>query len=137
MELKKKMDAGAEAAKPEDALRVFEFFKQVAGEDEDLKEDLENFNVCVQIVLTDIDKKYWVRVQAGQVEYGEGEVDDPTFTYSTTFAVSTGTLFGEVNATSAYMAGDIQIEGRLQDAVAFQNILEQTMEIFEELTEDL
>jgi putative sterol carrier protein len=44
-------------------------------------------------------------------------------------------LTGEVDATSAYMAGDITVEGNLQDAMAFQEILELAMEAFEDMTE--
>ena len=33
---------------------------------------------------------------------------------------NTDILYGEFDATSAYMAGDIMAEGNLQDAMAFQ-----------------
>ena len=44
-------------------------------------------------------------------------------------------MTGEVDATSAYMAGDITVEGNLQDAMAFQEILELAMEAFEDMTD--
>jgi putative sterol carrier protein len=131
--LKEKMDAGADAAEPDDVLDVFEFFKQVAQEDEMLAEELEDMDIVVQQVLTDVDKKYWIKAQEGNIEFGEGEADNPSFTFSATMEVGAGMLFGEVDATSAYMAGDITVEGNLQDAMAFQEIIELAMEAFEDM----
>jgi len=65
--------------------------------------------------------------------YGDGEVDNPSFTFSANKEVGLGMLFGEVDATSAYMAGDITVEGNLQDAMAFQEIIELALEAYEDL----
>ncbi|TFG25182.1 MAG: hypothetical protein EU529_01995 [Promethearchaeota archaeon] len=135
--LKAKFDGGADAAKPEDMIDVFKFFKAVSKENEDLAEELEDMDIAVQQILTDVDKKFWIKAQNGDISYGEGEIDNPSFTFSCTMAVGAGMLFGEVDATSAYMAGDITVEGNLQDAMAFQEIIELAMEAFEDLTEDL
>ncbi|MBD3254512.1 MAG: hypothetical protein GF383_05435, partial [Candidatus Lokiarchaeota archaeon] len=40
-EIQSMMDAGADAAGPEAVLKVFDFFKQVSKENEDLEEELE------------------------------------------------------------------------------------------------
>ena len=134
-ELKEKMDAGPDSAAPSDVLKVFEFFKQIAAENEDLKEELEDMEITVQQVITDKDAKFWIIAKDGAIEYGEGDVDNPSFTFSCTMSVGAGMLYGEVDATSAYMAGDITVEGNLQDAMAFQEIIELAMEAFEDLTE--
>lgn len=136
-DLKEKMDAGAGAATVADIPKVFEYFVQVAKENDDLKEELEDMDIVVQQVLTDVGKKFWLKAQEGKLSYGEGDVDNPSFTFSCTMEVGSGMLFGEVDATSAYMAGDITVEGNLQDAMAFQEIIELAMEAFEDLTEDL
>lgn len=136
-ELKEKFDAGAAAAEPDDALKCFQLFEQVADEMEDLKEELEDMDIAVQMILTDADKKFWVKASEGNLEYGEGDVDNPSFTFSATKEVGLGMLFGEVDATSAYMAGDITVEGNLQDAMAFQEIIELALEAFEEEIESI
>ncbi|MFO7797247.1 MAG: SCP2 sterol-binding domain-containing protein [Promethearchaeati archaeon] len=134
-EMKEKFEAGAANADPDDALKVYELYKQLAEESEDLKEELEDMDIAVQMILTDIDKKFWVKAKEGTLEYGEGEIDDPSFTFSATSEVGAGMLYGEVDATSAYMAGDITVEGNLQDAMAFQEIIELAMEAFEDAIE--
>ena len=133
--LKDKFDAGADAATPDDMMDVFAFFKAVSKENEDLAEELEDMDITVQEVITDVDKKFWLKAQNGDISYGEGEIDNPSFTFSCTMAVGAGMLFGEVDATSAYMAGDITVEGNLQDAMAFQEIIELAIEAFEDLSE--
>ena len=136
-EIKEKMDAGAAASDVNDTLRVYELFRQVAEENEDLKEELEDMDIAIQMIITDADKKFWLKAHDGTMEFGEGEVDNPSFTFSATKEVGAGMLFGEVDATSAYMAGDITVEGNLQDAMAFQEIIELALEALEDLFEDL
>jgi len=89
------------------------------------------------MVITDQNAKYWLKAEDGKLEWGEGDIDDPSFTFSCVMAVGAGMLFGEVDATSAYMAGDITVEGNLQDAMAFQEIIELAMEAFEDLIDEL
>ena len=132
-EVKEKMDAGAAASDVNDTLKVYELFRQVAEENEDLKEELEDMDIAIQMVITDADKKFWLKAHDGTMEFGEGSVDNPSFTFSATKEVGSGMLFGEVDATSAYMAGDITVEGNLQDAMAFQEIIELALEALEDM----
>ena len=136
-ELKAAQDAGAASASPEDMMKVFEFIKQISTENEDLKEELEDMDIAIQMNITDADKKFWLKAHDGTMEFGEGDVDNPSFTFSATKEVGSGMLFGEVDATSAYMAGDITVEGNLQDAMAFQEIIELALEALEDMFEDL
>jgi putative sterol carrier protein len=136
-EVKGKIEAGASAADVKDTLRMFELFKQIAEENEDLKEELEDMDIAIQMIVTDANAKFWLKAHDGTLEFGEGEIDSPSFTFSATREVGAGMLFGEVDATSAYMAGDITVEGNLQDAMAFQEIIELALEAYEDLAEDL
>ncbi|MFX1322025.1 MAG: SCP2 sterol-binding domain-containing protein [Promethearchaeota archaeon] len=136
-DLKAAQDAGAAAAKPEDLMRVFKFIKEISTENEDLKEELEDMDIAIQMIITDADYKFWLTVKEGDLDFGEGEVDNPSFTMSSNLEVGAGIMMGEVDATSAYMAGDITVEGNLQDAMAFQEIIELALEAYEDLAEDL
>jgi len=135
--IKTAQDAGAASASADDLKLMYEFVKQISKENEDLKEELEDMDIAISQILTDIDKKYWLTVKEGDLQYGEGDVDNPSFTMSSTLEVGAGILMGEVDATSAYMAGDITVEGNLQDAMAFQEIIELALEAYEDLVEDL
>ena len=126
-EIKEMREKGA--SQPSDALKIFEFVKQLAEENEDLKEELEDIDTTmVQLIITDINYKYWVKMGDGTVDYGEGEGDDPSVTMSATGATWTGMSSGEIESTSAYMSGDLVIDGNLQDAIAFGEIQGIAME---------
>ena len=135
--MKAGQDAGAASASADDLLMVFDFIKQISTENEDLKEELEDMDIAIQMIITDADKKNWLTVKEGALDFGEGDVENPSFTMSSTLEVGAGILMGEVDATSAYMAGDITVEGNLQDAMAFQEIIELALEAYEDLVEDL
>jgi len=120
-EIKEMREKGAGA--PSDALKMFEFIKQLGQENEELKEELEDMDkLIMQMEVTDIDYKYWVSFGEGVVDYGEGENDDATVTMKATQSTWAGLASGEVDATSAYMSGDLVIEGNLQDAIAFGEV---------------
>lgn len=136
MELRNAIYKGAEFATLDDILNTFEFFKQIANENIDLKEELEDMDIRVQIIITDINEQLWLLVKDGKLEYGKGFIERPSFTFTCTKDIATGMIFGEIDATSAYMAGDITVEGNLQDAMAYQEIIELAMEAFEDLTLD-
>ncbi len=126
-ELKSNVAAGAEKAGVGATLKVFEFFKQIGQEDSEMKQELTSLNMLAMINVTDKNKKYWMRVTNGKVEYGEGEVKDPTFVFSAPFALLFDVVIGKVNPTSEYLAGNVGIEGNVPDAMAFQSIIELAM----------
>ena len=132
--LKKLMDDPSSATL-EEFPKLLEFLKQVSKENDDLKEELEDMDIVVQMVISDKDAKFWLTAQNGAVDAGTGDVDSPSFTFTASFEVAVGMMTGEVDATSAYMAGDITVEGNLQDAMAFQEILELAMEAYEDMTD--
>ena len=135
--LKQKMDSGTENAIIDDVLLVFELFKQISETDEDLKEELEDMDIRVQQITTHIDKDFWLEIEDGKLKYGEGKIANPSFTFLCTLKILVGILYGEIDMTSAYMAGDITVEGNLQDAMAFQEIIELSLEVVEDNLEEL
>ncbi len=137
-ELKQKMDAGVESAKPEDTLKIFEFVKQIALECDDLKEETEGKDITMQVEITDTGAKYWVRGVNGKVEYGEGIAPvPPNFTWIAPFKIATEVVFGKTSAQSAFMNGSVQIKGKIRDAMEFQNVIDIAMDEFKTLAEDL
>ena len=137
IELKEKFEAGPAEAQIEDTLIVFEFFKQIVKENEEIKETLEGTENLVQLYITDEDKWFWLKAVGPEIEYGEGIVEEPSFVFKTTMEQAAGVIFGEVDPTGAYMAGKITIEGNLQDALAFNDLIVDAIEAFEELIEEI
>lgn len=136
MELRNVFDKGAQLATLDDILNTFEFFKQISIENADLKEELEDMDIVVQLIITDIGEQLWLIVRNGKLEYGRGFMENPSFTLTCIKDVAAGTIFGDIDTTSAFMAGDLTVEGNLQDAMAYQEIIELSLEAFEDLILD-
>ncbi|MHA1291047.1 MAG: SCP2 sterol-binding domain-containing protein [Promethearchaeota archaeon] len=136
-DLKNKMEQGPESADPSYTLKAFEFFKQLAAENEEIKEMLEDMDVRAQIIVEDINKKFWLIASKGAINYGEGELDNPSITILSTMKVAIGMLYGDFDPVSAYMSGEIVIEGNLPDAMEFNDILDVAMEEFKRLSKDI
>lgn len=63
-ELKELREKGA--SQPSDALKLYEFVKQLAEEEDELKEELEDIDtMVVQLIVSDADYKYWVKIGEG------------------------------------------------------------------------
>jgi len=99
---------------PQNILKFLEITKQLAVEDEELKEVLETEKITGQWVLTDRDFAWWLSAGDGVFDYGLGEADDPSFTMKANWDLMGGILSMEVDGTEAFMAGDLVIEGDLQ-----------------------
>jgi hypothetical protein len=132
-DLKANIAAGAQSASVDGSLKVLEFFKQIALEDADVAQELAPLKLRVQIVITDIDSKLWATITGKNVEYGQGDVDDPTFVFSATYPILFEIIMGQKNAATEYLAGNAGIEGNVPDAMSFQSIIELAMEKFNNL----
>ncbi len=76
---------GSGERKPSDALILLEALKQLALENEEIKEEVEDIDtIIVQFEWTDVDYKYWLKVGEGEVEYAEGEAEEPSVTLKAT-----------------------------------------------------
>ena len=71
----------------------------------------------------------------GAVDYGEGTSDDASVTMKAAQATWAGLASGDIDSTSAYMSGDLVIEGNLQDAIAYGEVLGLAMELGADLLE--
>ena len=106
-------------------------FMEVCNNSEDIEEELEEWEKKIQFSLDDIDDFYFI-IQDGKFKYEKGKVDDPDITLEMSGDTITGIFSGEIDATNAYMAGDLIITGPLPDAVKFRTLTELVREELEE-----
>lgn len=122
------------AKEPSDAIKIFRLAQALSKESEDMKEEIEDMDeIKVGFVVTDKDFKFGVIMGDGKFEINEGEINDPSVTLSTSMENWSGMLSGEVEATSLYMGGDLTIDGNLQDAIAFGEVLSIMQEELEDM----
>ncbi|MFX1256840.1 MAG: SCP2 sterol-binding domain-containing protein [Promethearchaeota archaeon] len=119
---------------PKNVLKIFELMKQASAEIDDIKEELEDIDQFIgQMVVDDRDFKYWVKIGDGVFDYGEGEQENPSFTMSSNWETTSGLMTGEIDGTSAYMSGDLKIEGNLQDTMAYGEFMAFAAETLRDL----
>jgi putative sterol carrier protein len=121
-----------EGKKLKAVLKLFEIIKELATENEELKDEIENTDLSMQFLTTDTDMKFWIEIRNNQIKYGQGHGPERTVTLSGDEQTINGILSQDVDATSAYMSGDLIIEGNLQDAMEFGEIGELAREAMED-----
>ena len=121
---------------PKALLTMQELMKQASAEIDDLKEELEDIDQFIgQMVISDKDWKMWVKIGDGIYEYGEGEDANASFTMTCKWETMAGMMTGEIDGTSAYMSGDMQIDGNLQDVMAYGEFTSFAAETLQEMEE--
>ncbi|MBD3227433.1 MAG: hypothetical protein GF329_04520 [Candidatus Lokiarchaeota archaeon] len=121
-EVKKLIDDGAFEA---ENLPVFlGALQELAGESEDLQDELEDTeDVKIQFDVKDTIKA-WIKIEDHELTAGEGEVDDPDVTLQMDEATGRGMFTGETDAASAYMQGDLKIVGEMAKAMKLRALIE-------------
>ncbi|TFG00568.1 MAG: SCP2 sterol-binding domain-containing protein [Promethearchaeota archaeon] len=132
----KKMRKNPETLSKKTVLTFFEVAKQLSVEDEDLKDSVEEADLCMQFVLTDSGEKFWIAARDGAISYGEGDGPDVTATLKGTVKTMSGILYQEIDPTSAFLSGALITEGDLQASMEFGEMAELAGEIIEDLMED-
>ncbi len=124
-EIKLKLSDGS--AMPGDCLKLFEIYKQASSELPGLREEFEDMamldmDFLGQIIISDENKKFWLKFKEGKVDYGEGDVDNPSLTFTTNMVTFTGILFGTIEISGAHEAGDVSFDGGSEVLMDFQAI---------------
>jgi len=122
---------------PKALLTMQELMKQASAEIDDLKEELEDIDQFTgQMVISDKNWKMWVKIGDGVYDYGEGEAADASFTMTCNWETMAGMMTGEIDGTSAYMSGDMQIDGNLQDVMAYGEYSSFAAETLQEMADE-
>ncbi|MHA1776096.1 MAG: hypothetical protein DRO88_13340 [Promethearchaeia archaeon] len=106
-------------------------FKETCNESEDVAEEVEDWDRKFQINMSDADN-FWFKIEDGKFDYGMGEIEEPDVTLEMNGETAAGVFTGEIDATSAYMSGDLKIIGPLPDAVKFRTLTELVREEMED-----
>lgn len=128
-ELAKKLDDGELTI--DDTMDFFTVLAEIANESEDIQDEIDGWDRVLVFNIEGV-KKITLKVQDGKVEVSEGAADESDITLTMNADTAVGVLSGEVDATSAYMAGDLKVEGPLPDAIKFRTIIELLREELED-----
>lgn len=114
-----------------DCLKLFEIYKQISSERTELREEFDDMamldmDFLGQIVISDNNKKFWLKFKDGKVDYGEGDKNNPKLSFTTNMNTFTGILFGTIEISEAHEAGEVSFYGgseALMDLQAITSVL--------------
>jgi len=139
-EIKNKIKSGASASEADDVLKSFELIKQMSKEVDYLKSDVDESDYTCQLVFSDLEKEYWIKVSKGNVEYDKGKLESPSFTITsskdTSFTITSskdiglGLFLGEIDANIVATLGKLGVAGNFTQLRLFQELYEDTIEEF-------
>lgn len=113
-----------------DSMDFFNVLCEVAKESDEIQDEVKGWDRNLLFDIID-GPKITLMVQGGKFEIMDGEQGTPDATLSMNSDVAVGVLSGETDATSAYMAGDLKIQGPLPDAIKFRTLIELMREALE------
>ena len=116
----------------------FNIYKRTTQENPGIREEFEDMAMldmdflCL-IILSDTDTKLWLSFKGGIVDYGEGAVDNPTLTFTTSLDIFKGIIYGEIEISSAHETGDVTFGGAGEALMDFQAITSVINEFLENI----
>jgi putative sterol carrier protein len=97
--------------------------EEVAASSEDVAAELEGWERVIQFQGEGLDP-FYITIKDSKLSFSEGTYDNPDLTMEANYDTTLGMLTGDIDATSAYMSGDLKVIGALPDAVKFRTVIE-------------
>ncbi|MFX0177247.1 MAG: SCP2 sterol-binding domain-containing protein [Candidatus Hodarchaeota archaeon] len=115
-------------------LKINKAFEQLSLENDEFKDELTYFKKnVVQINLTDSNFNYWVEFGNGVYTCGKGVKENPSIIVSCPQKTMNQILKGNLDPFSEFFVGKVKIEGDLQYAVVYFDLIKLASEIGKEL----
>lgn len=97
--------------------------EKIAASSEDVTAELEGWERVIQFQGEGVDP-FYISIKDGKLSVSQGTYENPDLTMEANHDTLLGILNGEIDATAAYMSGDLKVIGALPDAVKFRTIVE-------------
>ncbi|MFX0081058.1 MAG: SCP2 sterol-binding domain-containing protein [Candidatus Hodarchaeota archaeon] len=111
-------------------MEVFYGFERLSEENLEFREELDALKLnVVQTTLGDPDFKYWVKFGNGEFKCGKGEIEGATINVNCSNKVMSDILAGNKFVFREFLEGNLKIEGDLQYAVVYFDLLGLAAEI--------
>jgi len=109
---------------PDDILIILNFVQVVAYQNKELMNFCRELGVLsVQIELNDANRKYWFSVHGDEIEFGRGEIQEPT-----------ATLTGSLQAIEAILLDKTEFEKQLSNLPEFDKLMNSCQDYWEIFT---
>jgi putative sterol carrier protein len=99
------------------AINDNEAFKNAAGS--------QSAKIQQVVSAPDGEKRYWFKLEGGNVDLGTGDVDAPDATITQDYETAVALSKNELTGTAAYMSGKLKVSGDLMKLMAMQGVFNQ------------
>jgi putative sterol carrier protein len=103
--------------------RIISFAVNIVKNTEELREEIIDFDDIYQILLTDINFNFWIKVSNGSIIYRKGINRSATFRVRYTKDIFIKILKRDMEGTDAFMKGKIKVDGNLSEGLRFVKIV--------------
>ncbi|MFX0106392.1 MAG: SCP2 sterol-binding domain-containing protein [Candidatus Hodarchaeota archaeon] len=111
-------------------MKIYHDYEALSVENKEFRQELDVLKTnIVQTTLEYPDFKYWVKFGNGIFKCGKGEIEGATIKINCPQEVMRGILAGDKFAFSEFVDGNLKLEGDLQYAVVFFDLLRLAAEI--------
>ncbi|KKK42958.1 MAG: SCP-2 sterol transfer family protein [Candidatus Lokiarchaeum sp. GC14_75] len=115
-------------------MEIFYGFERLSKSNLEFREELDELKTTViQIKLENPDFAYWVEFGSGKFKVGKGETTRATINFSSSQKIWSDILAGRSVSFIEFFKGNLKIEGDLQYAVVYLDLLELASEINQEV----
>jgi len=114
-------------------LKIYHGFQELSEENLEFHEELDLLkSTIIQTILDNPDFKFWVKFGNGEFIYGKGEREGASVYVKSSQNVMSDILTGNTSVFNEFFNGRLKIEGDLQYAVVYFDLLGLALEISNE-----
>jgi putative sterol carrier protein len=109
-------------------LNASESFRKAAG----------SASASLQQVITtpDGERRYWIRIQDGSIDLGQGEIDAPDATITQDYDTAVALAKSQLNPVTAFMSGKLRISGNMMLLMQLQAAIAELPRVMQEMDVD-
>ncbi|MHA2398862.1 MAG: SCP2 sterol-binding domain-containing protein [Promethearchaeota archaeon] len=111
-------------------LKIFQDFQKLSADNLEFQEELDELDATiVQTKLINPEFAYWVEFGGGKFNVGKGETDGANVNVDCSQEIMSEILAGRTTAFSEFLQGKLSLQGNLQYAVVYFDLLNLAAEI--------
>ena len=102
--------------------RFIMFAINVIKNTQDIREEIVDYDDVYQILITDLNFNFWIRISNGNILYKKGINREASFRVKYKKDIFIRILKREISGTDAFMKGKIKVDGNLTQGLRFTKL---------------
>jgi putative sterol carrier protein len=114
----------AQTVKYENLQDALDLLCALGNTEDDMKDEYEDFTKSYYFKVSDKPEKdhMWLAVNKGNFTFGKGKPAKIDLTFTMTAQLAADMISGKVNSNSAFLSGNLKLEGSVKDGAKFQGM---------------